>query len=393
MQYRLALTLIIAVAGILTSCMSEQTQQQFSARTLDIEIGGQPVVTLERQPPEDQSRPQLLKAVLLPGRGMNTYQLQAYLPGKGVVDLFTAPSLEEAQKIMDGGPEDFYGSKSFTVGGAILVPFANRIRGKLIESERALETTVGGKTVKMPANWQGKKPGAERHAIHGLILDQGFRDIALDSAGEQASVSGTLNAGDFRGHWPSQTQLDFTATLRDDSFEFSVLASNTGAEPAPIGIGWHPYCELPSGKRAQARLHVPARRRALVNNYDDVFPTGELVEVKDTPYDFSSPDGAALVELFLDDCYVDLQKNANGETVSVIVDPEARYGLRIIAASKEVSAIQVYAPVTASFIAVEPQFNWAEPFSSIWKGADTGMVTLAPGESVTYTIRLELFVP
>lgn len=392
MKLHLILTLTLA-ACVLAGCAAEQDEQAFSATRLAVEIGGQPAVALESPPLEDKDRPALLKAVLLPGRGMNTFQLQAYLPGKGVVDLLAAPSLEEASKILDGGPEDFYGSKAFTMGGAIMAPYANRIRGKFIESERALEATIIGKTVRLPSNWSGTKPGAEKCTNHGLILDQSFGKVVMGASAGEATVTGTLDAGDFRGHWLSTTQLDFSAELNADSFSFSVVATNTGSEPAPIGIGWHPYFEMPSGDRRQAKLYVPARRRVIVNNYDDVFPTGELVEIADTEYDFSAPGGAPLVDLFLDDCFVDLQRNAAGEAVSEIIDPAANYGLRITTASKEVTAIVVYAPVEKSFIAVEPQFNYADPFGDVWKGADTGMVTLQPGESVTYSVKVELFVP
>jgi galactose mutarotase-like enzyme len=318
------------------------------------------------------------------------------LPGRGEVNLMTAPPLEEALTFMNRGPEDFYGTRSFTVGGAILVPFANRIRGKLLEPDRRIETLVAGRTLRLPANWSGKQPGAEPHAIHGLILDVPLEPVRLAARhgpDGDASVSGRLDAGDFRGHWISRTSLEFSARLSAASFEFSVKATNTGSEASPIGIGWHPYFEFPGGNREVARIRIPARQRAAVNNYDDVFPTGALLAVKGTPYDFSGPEGAPLGDLFLDDCFVDLIKNDRGETVAEIRDPGANYGLRIISPSPQISAIQVYAPVNRNFVAIEPQFNWADPFSPIWKGRDTGMVALQPGESVTYQVRLELFRP
>jgi galactose mutarotase-like enzyme len=160
-----------------------------------------------------------------------------------------------------------------------------------------------------------------------------------------------------------------------------------------MGIGWHPYFALPSGRRDQARLHLPARRRTLVNDYDEVLPTGQVVSVGDTPYDFSSPYGKPLGELFLDDCFVDLE-TSEGQAVVEVTDPEASYGLRIVFASPPVRAIQVYGPPERQIIVVEPQLNWADPFGSQWEpGVDTGMAILAPGESVVYWARLELFHP
>ena len=161
-----------------------------------------------------------------------------------------------------------------------------------------------------------------------------------------------------------------------------------------MGIGWHPYFVLPSGNRRQAKLAIPAKERALVDNYDNVFPTGKLVPLTGTPYDFSVPGGAPLGELFLDDCFVNLQKNAQGQSTAEIIDPAAKYGIRIRSLSPEISAVQVYAPIDKSFVALEPQFNWADPFSPVWGAkANTGMVTLQPGQTVTYSVQLELFVP
>ena len=111
-------------------------------------------------------------------------------------------------------------------------------------------------------------------------------------------------------------------------------------------------------------------------------------------YDFSMPGGKPLRDLFLDDCFVDLERSAAGEAVAEVVDPAASYGLRVVGASPHIKAIQVYGPPDAGFIVLEPQFNWADPFGAEWApGVDTGMAVLAPGESVVYAARLELFTP
>lgn len=355
--------------------------------------GAHQVVSLRRPRSGDVSRPQFLGAQILPHRGMTTFQIQAFLPGKGDIDLLESPSLEAARKIMDGGPEDYIGNKSFSLGGAILLPYANRIRGQLQSDGKSIETTILGKKVRLPANWSGKKPGAEKYAMHGLILASRMDEIKEESTPDQASVTGTLHAGDFSGHWLSKTDVTIQNTLASDSFRLTVTATNVGQERLPMGVGWHPYFRLPSEQREQARLHLPSRMRALVNDYDAVLPTGALAPAAGTPYDFSAPGGNPLGRLFLDDNFVDLQKTPQGHTLAEIRDPAARFGLRITALSPRVSAIQVYAPVEKRFIVLEPQFNWADPFGSVWQGKNTGMVMLEPGQSVTYAVQLELFIP
>lgn len=355
-------------------------------------VGGQPSFTLERPKSSDTTKARFLSAVVLPGRGMNTYSLRAYLPGKGEIDVIDTKPLSEAPQIMNGGPDDLIGNKSFSVGGAILLPYANRIFGKVSADKKNIEAQIAGKPVTLVANWKGKKPEAIPQAMHGLILDSKMDKVVTGSDGA-TSVTGTLHAGDFGGHWPSKTDVVTKVTLQDDSFLLEVTTTNVGSEPLPMGIGWHPYFTLPSGDRAQAKLHLPVKQRAIVNNYDDVLPTGKVVPVAGTPYDFSPAGGAPLKQQFLDDSFLDVQKTPEGNTVVEIFDPAAKYGLRITSASKDVTAIQVYSPVDKNFIAVEPQFNWIDPYSKVWGNKKTGMVVLKPGESVTYSVKLEMIAP
>ena len=97
----------------------------------------------------------------------------------------------------------------------------------------------------------------------------------------------------------------------------------------------------------------------------------------------------ALDDHFLDDNFSHLQWTHGAADVKLI-DPESNYGLTVAALSPEIKTVQVYSPKTA-FVAVEPQFNFVDPFGKQWKGMDTGMVTLRPGQSVTWKVRLELF--
>lgn len=344
---------------MLMSCGAKppaQTESRFSAAEKGPTIGGEAAVSLSR--PASGDKLELLSVEILPGRGMNTYQMRAHVPGKGDINMLDSPPLEEAAKRMNGGPDDLGGNESFKMGGAILLPFANRIRGKLSADKKTLETPIAGKDFTLVANWKGKKPAAIPHAMHGLILASRVTNMKTEAGADQASFSGSLDPGNFGGNWPAATHVDATATLTRTAFTLSVIAKNVGNEELPMGIGWHPYFALPSGNRAQARLHLPATERTLVNNYDDVFPTGKMVPVKDTPYDFTAAGGAALNQLFLDDCFLNLQKSADGSAVAEIIDPAAKYGIRITAVSPQVSAFQVYAPPDRQIVVSSRSSTW-----------------------------------
>jgi aldose 1-epimerase len=74
-----------------------------------------------------------------------------------------------------------------------------------------------------------------------------------------------------------------------------------------------------------------------------------------------------------------------------VTDPAAHYAVEIAGMSPQIKAIQVYAPPTKNFVAIEHQFNYGDPFGKEWGSTDTGMVTLKPGESTKWHVRLKVF--
>lgn len=383
-------------SAVFTSAVAKQslgTSQKASEKSEPMKIGGQRVVQLKRKASRSPDSPEFLSATILPGRGMNLFQITAKLPGKGIVNVLASPSLDEAAASLNDGPDDLHGVHSFAFGGAFLTPYPNRIRGTLTPDGKEIVTQWNGKPLSLPAVWKGKaNPHAELHAIHGLILDRKTDELKVRSGPDGQSVTGTIHGGDFGGHWISSTDLIITVTLTGTAVEASITAKNVGAEPEPIGIGWHPYFTIPSGDRKQARLQVPASELAEVNNYDDVFPTGKLIAVQGTKYDFTAPGGRPLAEMFLDDNFSHLARPGDKVTVDLI-DPSANYGLHIQGLSKDIKTVQVYAPPEKPYVAIEEQFNFADPFSAVWGNRDTGMVALQPGSSVNWRVRLELFTP
>jgi aldose 1-epimerase len=355
-------------------------------------IGGESAVTIIRAKTGDGSKPEFLSAVVLPGRAMNLFKITAYVPGKGEVEVIHSPSLEEAASFYSA-PGDPYGVRSFSFGTAFLAPFANRIVGPLSSDKKKVSFEWQGKPLTLDANFKGKNPEAVPHAIHGLILPSKAEDVKKTKVGDAQIVSGVVRAKNFVGPWFSKTDVHISVSLSREAVIATVTATNVGAKPEPVAIGWHPYFNLPSGDRTQARLHVAGDLRAEVNNYDDVFTTGKLLPVKGTPYDFTAKEGAPLKDLFLDDNWVNLKKDPKGFSYSEIIDPAAKYGLRIVALSRHINTVQVYAPVDKSFVALESQFNYNDPFGKEWGKRDTGMVTLQPGQSVTWKVKLELFIP
>jgi galactose mutarotase-like enzyme len=354
------------------------------------EIGGQKIVTLKRAA-VSTTTPEFTSVTLAPGRGMELLQVTANFPGKGEVNVLASPGLAGAKKMLDAD-DDAFGNLGYRLGAAFLVPYPNRILGKLSADGKTLTTEWVGHTLTLPANNIGKLPTAERHAMHGLILKSKTDDIRVTKTPGGEQVSGVIHAGDFGGHWFSKTDLVVTITLTAGAVDASITAHNVGSEAEPIAIGWHPYFNLPSGDRTQARILIPGSQLATVDGYDNVFPTGKLVPVEGTRYDLRTPGGVALAKEFFDDNWSHLNWQSGAVTVKVI-DPAAKYGVDIEGLSPEIKTIQLYAPPDKQFVAIEHQFNFADPFGKEWGKMGTGMVTLKPGQSTRWHVRLRVFVP
>jgi galactose mutarotase-like enzyme len=373
----------------LPAFLAGQTTHTNGAKTMT-EIGGQKVVTLTRTA-SSTTKPEFTSVTIAPGRGMEVIQITAHFPGKGNVDVLASPDLAEVKKMLDVEDTD-NGDLGYRLGAAFLAPYPNRIRGPLSADGKTLTTVWEGHTLTLPANNIGKNPGAERHALHGLILKSKTDDVTVQKVDGGEQVFGVIHAGDFGGRWLSKTELAITITLTADVVDAVVVAKNVGKESEPMAISWHPYFNLPSGDRTQARIHVPAANRADVDNYDNVFPSGKILPVEGTRFDFRAPGGKALAQDFLDENYSKLDWKDGAATVEVI-DPAAHYGVKIQGMSPELKAIQIYAPPTKEFVAVEHQHNFADPFGKEWGTTDTGMLTLKAGQSTKWHVRLKVFVP
>jgi len=176
----------IAASFTLPASAQTGTAATASPAQKPITIGGQPVAKMVRPRAQSSTKPQFLEADFLPGRGMNMLQIKAYLPGKGEVLLLASPSLEDTKARLDA--PDPYGNEAFKIGGAILLPYANRILGPLSDDGKSIQADLAGQRVLLPANWKGDNPGAKLHSMHGLILGAKFQNVVLHNGPTGSTV-------------------------------------------------------------------------------------------------------------------------------------------------------------------------------------------------------------
>ena len=381
------LALSWSALAVLVACLFAVAARAQSAAST--RIGGEKLIILSRKP-VSATRPEFTNVTVIPGRGMELLYVKANFPGKGEVNVLWSPDLATAAKMLNVEDDDF-GDLGYRLGAAMLCPYPNRIVGKLSPDGKTLTTSWEGRTITLPANNVGKLPGAQRHAMHGLILKDKATRIRVTKIPGGEEVSGVIHDA-FHGRWFAKTDLVITISLTANAIDVTNTARNVGTQSEPMAIGWHPYFNFPSGDHAQVRVHIPGSMVAQVNNHDSEFPTGKLLPVAETPYDFRAPAGAPLGNHYYDDNWSSLQSE-NGRVEVRMVDPEAHYGVAVDGDSPQIKTIQMYSPPTAQFAAIEDQYNFADPFGKEWNGMDTGMVTLKPGETTKWHVRLRVFVP
>jgi aldose 1-epimerase len=352
--------------------------------------GGQEAAVLMRSWQSGDSTPEFLSATLLPGRGMNVLQITAYLPGKGEVNLMASPSVEGAAAAMTGKGEDADGQASLAMGGAFEAPWAGRIWGTPVQAGTHLTTVWRGHTITLPVAGSG---GGGVEARDGLMLAQPADSAGTTGLPDGGEAQAVFHTGDFGAHWPSKAEVTVTVLLSSHTIDLTVVARNVGDVAEPISIGWHPRFAILNGNRAESRLHVPGQMRAEVRDNGREQPTGKLLPVAGTPYDFTMPGGVKLGTMSLDECFVALHQGLldNGPAAE-LSDPANGYGLRLTALSPTIKAMRVVAPASGDYVSIEPQFNYPDPLGREWgKETDAGMVVLQPGQSTEWKVRLELF--
>jgi galactose mutarotase-like enzyme len=348
--------------------------------------GGQEAVILRRSADAVSGEPEFLSATLLPGRGMNLLQLTAAVPGKGEVPILLSPSLEGASRVLTGAGEDANGSVSTTFGAAILAPWAGRLTGAPTSSASTLESVWEGERITFPASRLGSTI-----STMGLMLDRQADNVSTDTIPDGRAVTAAYHAGSFSGAWPSMMEVTVRAELAGRAFDLTITEQNTGQVPEPAGIGWHPVFAI-SSNRADVRVTVPSITKIEVDRRTNL-PTGKTVLTGGTTADLLRARGTLLDDMTLNDTYTNLQVGILGDgPVAEIRDPAAGYGLRLTPLTASIKFMRVVAPSGAQWISIEPDTNVDDPFGHEWPNPDdTGLVSLQPGDSLQWRVRLEIF--
>lgn len=349
--------------------------------------GGQDAIELTRMRLLGSSMPEFLSVTMLPGRGMNVLQIGAFIPGKGEVNLLASPPVEGADRAMTGSGADVNGQQSLSMGGAFEVPWAGRMWGVEPQISGRLNSAGHGHAISLPG-------GAQSGSNGGLMLQSASDSADTTAFPDGGEAQAVYHAESFDTHWISKTDVTITVLLSSRTVEITVVARNVGDVPEPVGIGWSPRFAIFDGNREQLRLHLPCDRREEVRDRKSGMPTGTLLPVAGSAYDFTARGGVPLGRIELDDTFLSPPRREamDSDPVAELTDPANDYGLRLTAFSPDIKAFRVDAPADADFVSIAPQYNYDDPFGREWgANPDTGMVVLQPGQSTQWKVRLEIF--
>lgn len=343
--------------------------------------GGQDPIRLTRSATSIGKDVEFLSATLLPGRGMDVFQITAMIPGHGEVPLLLAPPVDTVSTQLTDKGDDAHGEASMTMGGAFLLPWAGRLSG---------ERSADGAT--LHANWQDELlhfPGLTAEGISsvdGLFLDRQSTSVRSDVLPDGQYAQGVFTPA-FKGAWPSTISATVTVELSAHTLDLTLQATNTGNAPTPVGIGWHPMFAIPSGNRADAVLKIPSTT-VLAMSHSTGLPTGRT---ESAAGDFGRSNGAKLGTQDVDATYTALQPNdMSGLSSAELRDAAYNVLVRVIPMTPNIKSLRVVAPSDKRWVSIGPNTNYPDAFGSEWKSQDSGMVTLAPGQSIQWKVRLEV---
>lgn len=157
--------------------------------------------------------------------------------------------------------------------GAIVGRYANRIGHGTF--------TLNGQQYTLDKN------GGE-HNLHGG--HSGFHkklwQASTQESSETASVTFTLSSHDGEGGFPGNISVEACYTLNQQN-ELTLVIKATTDKETPLSFTQHAYFTLSNDEKVGSTLlHIDAKK---VTDADStLLPTGDLVDVADTPFDFTS---------------------------------------------------------------------------------------------------------
>nr|WP_232523195.1 aldose 1-epimerase family protein [Nocardioides sp. MAH-18] len=207
------------------------------------------------------------------------------------------------QDVLDGFG---VGERATDGRGQVLAPWPNRLTDGRYQ--------YGGRACQAPLN------EVSRHdAIHGLVRWLDWTPVERDPATITLACALRPQPG-YEWH----LDLRVTYALEDRGLTVTFEAVNLDREPAPFGVGFHPYLTLGTPSIDGLELTIPASR-VLAPNHSRRGPTPTATA--GTLGDFRQPRTIGSVEL--DAAFGDLAVGPDGHAVARLSDPDSERSVEL----------------------------------------------------------------
>ena len=245
-----------------------------------------------------------------------------------------------------------------------LVPYSNRIRDARLH--------FAGRTFALARNF-----GEHPNSIHGVGWQREW--TVLEASRAHARLALTHDANARAWPWPFEATQAFHLAPDPSRGErpsailtVTLTIANTGHEPFPFGLGFHPFF----ARGADTRLRFHAER--VWENDATQLPRSRVA----LPPAWRFERGRTLDDIALDNVFVGWDRTAT------IGDASRERSVRIDA-DRSLGFVVVYAPSGADFVAFEPVTHETDAFNRNAAGASgTGMRILAPSAAFSCTMRV-----
>lgn len=250
--------------------------------------------------------------------------------------------------------------------GDILIPFPGRVAGGRYD--------FNGQTYQMEQN---DKDGP--NAIHGFL-----RKIVWETeqpSGEEVTFRVALDPDEHAGY-PFSLAAQVTYRLTDAGLTCAFAIENTGDQPAPVAAGFHPYFTVGSNYIDSNTLRVPFD--STLEFGESLIPTGRVLPVDGTPYDFRLPVGISDTQF--NTCFLHPRRDSDGRLRLRLSDPQAAHSVTVWL-DQTFNYVVLYSgdPLPDTHrrraLAIEPMTCGADAFNH----PDWGLVSLAPGQTLSGT--------
>lgn len=212
-------------------------------------------------------------------------------------------------------------------------------------------------------------------AIHGLVRKHNFHLVEQVVTADHAYLKLSYELREAEGY---PFSVDFTIKYKlstDGVFTLTYKAKNVGSQPCPTMFGWHPYFQLGNEMVDAWKINIPSDTIVVFDNR--MSPTGTAP----FPIEGSMP----LFKKALDNAFI---VKSTGETaVTQLISENQDVTLRIEQETGQgkFNHLVVYTPPARDCVAIEPLTANVNSFNN-----GEGLTTLAPGNTVSGTIKINL---